>query len=149
MRIPRKLYNYWAFPLNKDCNPKCDLACSRFFGGIGKVRVGHPENPIQVSLLALAWCLLVHSWLEGSMASMKLLTSGAVVWRERAMLSWGCLNENGIGVRRGHCVWWIRNNGWFNDLWYWVMHWGNDAFQRRKLTLKSNKEVSPGCCWLD
>ena len=84
----RKKFNY-VFPLKNDASPNRDLLSRPFGGGDSDT-----ENPMRVSLLALAICLAVGRWLDNGTASMKVLNIGAVVDRGRGT----CVESKSFGL---------------------------------------------------
>ena len=84
----KKNFNY-VFPLKNDASPNRDLLSRPFGGGDSDT-----ENPMRVSLLALAICLAVGRWLDNGTASMKVLNIGAVVDRGRGT----CVESKSFGL---------------------------------------------------
>lgn len=93
-KMTKKNTNYCVFPLKKDLSPNRDLL-SRGFGG-ADITTSATENPMRVSLLALAIFLVVGRWLDDGTASMKLSTIGEVVERDRWMRVVSKLSELGV-----------------------------------------------------
>ena len=93
----QQIYDYCVFPLKNAFSPKRDL-CSMLFGG-ADTTTSDTENPMRVSLLALAICLVMGGWIDGGTASMKLSSMGAVVERERGTCVTSNSFELGFGVQ--------------------------------------------------